>query len=70
MTGADRQQFPGTVALGVFDSDGLAEAGTLGRRKSVRTQVPDILDSAELTVARTQEVPSYDCPPRCHLAQV
>lgn len=70
MTGADRQQFPRPVTLGVPDSDGPAEAGTLGRGKSVRTQVPDILDSAELTMARTQEVPVDVGPPRCHLTQV
>lgn len=70
VTGAVRQQFPRTVTLGVADSDGLAEARTLGRGESVRTQVPDILDSAELTMARTQEVPAHHGPPRCHLTQV
>lgn len=70
LTGADREQFPRAVAFGVPDSDGLAKAGTMGRGKPVGTQVPDIPGPAELTMARTQEVPSDDCPPRCYFAQV
>lgn len=69
-TGTDWKQFPRTVTVGVSDFDGHAQAGALGHRKSVCPQEPDIFDSAELTMAGTQEVPSLDRPPRCHFTQV